>query len=129
MTSDGSNRCRAAEMKAPYSPSRRVSTVNRPVTCGTGYAALMRPLVGRTPSWTANSRMTSGPLQNIGTLIPVSAPSRERWSVIVSCLTALMIPTGMPKRIPAICPNTASSSVIGNFQRRTLVTGCPRRRT
>ena len=81
------------------------------------------PDAGSQPRWTANSKMSMMPSQKCGTESPESARTLAATATGRPCLTAAMIPAGMPIRSAIAMEQTASSTVTGSLAASSWDTG------
>ncbi len=74
----------------------------------------MRPTVGSRPQRTPKRYLRMIARKKIGIEIPISEPTRLRWSKSFPCLFAARKPRGMPSVPATSIAATASSNVAGN---------------
>ena len=87
-------------------------------------SGVSKPLLGRMPSLTENSSISSRPNQKAGIEDTISATTRNASSKNVFCLTASKIPSGMAIRYVRTSEPKARIHVAGRRTAIILVTDC-----
>jgi len=81
------------------------------------------PVAGSRSSFSENSMISNSPSQNAGMAVRINALNRLTVSMMVYCLTADSIPTGMPIRTDSATPQKVRFSVVGKRDAISLMTG------